>query len=139
MNPTYRSIFVARVAAALGAARAVESVHHTGVKGTIREVLIRDLFRPLLPADLGVGTGQIAASDGVLSPQQDVVIYSKDILPPALFEDTIGVFPVESVLATVEVKTTLTATELKSAHDAALMVQTYAYLHGGPNVTMSKK
>ena len=47
-----------------------------------------------------------------------------------LFEETIGIFPVESVLATVEVKTTLTAAELRSAYDNAKTIHGYSYLSG---------
>jgi hypothetical protein len=130
MNQHYHSIFVSRVAAALGAARAVSALTHRGVKGAVREVLIRELFRPLLPSDVGIGTGQIATSNGDLSPQQDVVIYDRRILPPVLFEAVLGVFPIEAVLATVEVKTTLTATEVASAHASASTIHTYQYLPG---------
>ena len=130
MNPAYRAIFVSRIATAIGAARATEGVTHTGVKGTIREILIRELFRPLLPSDVGVGTGQIATAVGELSPQQDVIIYNRRILPPVLFEETTGIFPVESVLAMVEVKTTLTAGELRSTYNNAKTIQHYTYLSG---------
>lgn len=131
MNAAYRAIFVSRIAAAIGAAKATADVTHTGVKGTIREILIRDLFRPLLPSDVGIGTGQIATAMGELSPQQDVIIYNRRILPPVLFEETTGIFPVESVLATVEVKTTLTSGELRAAYENAKTVQHYSYLSGG--------
>lgn len=133
MNDAYRSLFVSRIAAAIGAARATAAVTHTGVQGAIVEILIRDLFRPLLPADLGVGTGQIATFNDKLSPQQDIVIFDRRILPPVLFERTTGIFPVESVLATVEVKTTLTARELRSAHKAARTILGYSYLSGNRN------
>jgi Domain of unknown function (DUF6602) len=109
MNQHSHSIFVSRVVAALGAARAVSTLSHQGVKGAVREVLLRELFRPLLPRDMGVGTGQIATSSGDLSPQLDVIIYDRRILPPVLFEAVLGVFPIEAVLATIEVKTMLTA------------------------------
>jgi hypothetical protein len=134
MNEAYRSVFVSRVAAALGAANAVAAVAHKEVKGNIREVLLRDLFRPLLPSDVAVGTGQIATSRGDLSPQQDVVIYDRRILPPVLFESVIGVFPIESVLATVEVKTKLTAPELASTYEAAAAIHTYPYLSGQDDI-----
>jgi hypothetical protein len=133
MNAAYRSLFVSRVAAAIGAARAAAAVTQTGVKGTIREILVRDLFRPLLPSDLGIGTGQIATVNNELSPQQDVVIYDRRILPPVLFEETVGIFPVESVLAAIEVKTTLTAVELRAAHDNAKTLLGYSYLSGERN------
>jgi hypothetical protein len=130
MNSAYRSIFLSRIAAAIGAARATSEITHAGVKGAIREVLIRDLFRPLLPTDVGVGTGQIATSTGELSPQQDVIIYNRRILPPVLFEENVGIFPVESVLAIVEVKTTLTATELRSSYENAKVIQQFPYISG---------
>jgi len=133
MNKTYRSLFVSRVTGALAAANAAATVTHTGVKGLIREVLLRDLFRPLLPADLGVGTGQIATSNGNLSPEVDVVIYDRRILPPVLFENVIGLFPIESVLATVEIKSKLTATELTSAYKNAKEIHSYQYLSGEDN------
>ncbi len=146
MNPAYRAIFVSRIAAAIGAANATVGVTHPVVKGGIREILIRDLFRPLLPSNVGIGTGQIATVTGELSPQQDVVIYNRRILPPVLFEETTGIFPIESVLATVEVKTTLTAGELRSAYDAAKTIQSYSYLSGNeiqksgqPNIHNVKK
>lgn len=133
MNTIYRSLFVSRVAAAIGAAKEVATLTHTGVKGTIREILVRDLFRPLLPSDFGVGTGQIATAKNELSPQQDVVIYDRRILPPILFEKTVGIFPVESILATIEVKTKLTATELRTAYDSAKTIHSYSYLSGERN------
>ena len=135
MNDAYRALFVSRVASAIRAARAVNPVSHTVVKGSIREILLRDLFRPLLPSDLGIGTGQIATLDNHLSPQQDVVIYDRRILPPVLFEGTTGLFPVESVLAAVEVKTKLTAEELRTAHDNAAIVNGYTYYHGDEEST----
>jgi len=131
MNSAYRSIFLSRISGAIGAVKGTREVTHSGVKGTIHEVLIRELFRPLLPSDIGVGTGQIAASTGQLSPQQDVIIYNRRILPPVLFEENVGIFPVESVLAIVEVKTTLTATELRSSVESAKIIQQFPYLSGG--------
>jgi hypothetical protein len=73
----------------------------------------------LLPADLGVGTGFIVATDGRESTQQDVVLYDRSVLPPALYDQEAGLFPIESVLYTIEVKSVLTREELLGAHDAA--------------------
>ena len=68
----------ARVIGAIHSARAASSLTHQGVKGTALEILVRDLFRPLLPADIGVGTGQILdCASGRLSAQVDVVLYDK--------------------------------------------------------------
>jgi hypothetical protein len=35
------------------------AMSHPGVKGHLREIIIRDLLRPLLPADVGLGTGVV--------------------------------------------------------------------------------
>jgi hypothetical protein len=57
MNDLYHRLFRERIQYAIASARAVQPLEHSGVKGAIREVLIADLFRPLLPADIGVATG----------------------------------------------------------------------------------
>jgi hypothetical protein len=130
MHTAYRALLSSRVMSAVNDAKAVAAISHRGVRGRIREILVGELFRPLAPADIGVGTGQVISSAGDTSAEQDVVIYDRRVLPPALFQGDMGVFPIESVVATVEVKTTLTAQELKSAHDSATMIQTFPYSHG---------
>jgi hypothetical protein len=105
---------------AIASARAAADLEHAGVKGAIREVLIADLFRPLLPADIGAATGiLISAFDNKQSAQQDIVLFDRHVLPPLLFEQGPAIIPVESAFATVEVKSCLSATELKNAHDNA--------------------
>jgi len=67
----YKAVFRTRAVHALREAQAVAHLTHPGVKGKLREILIGDLFRPLLPADLGIGTGQIIeAKTGRLSREQ---------------------------------------------------------------------
>lgn len=131
MNEKYKAMFRLRVATAIAAAKAVAEITHPVVKGRIREILVGDMFRPLLPADLGVGTGHIVGSDGDISTEQDIVIYDRHILAPVLFgEGGLGLFPIECVLATVEVKTKMTATELRKAHDSAAAIHRFRYLPG---------
>ena len=120
MHTIYRNFFLARAQSAVAAARAATGVSHRGVKGEIREILVRDLFRPLLPADMGVGTGEIISHTGGVSTQQDILLYDRRILPPVLFEAGTGLFPIESVLYAIEVKSMLDAGELRSSHEAAM-------------------
>ena len=116
----YQSLVRARIASAIEQARQTSLLTHQGVKGAILETLIGQLFTPLLPADMGVGTGQIIESyGGELSNQIDIVLYDRSILPPILYDGKLGIFPIEAVLYTIEVKTTLTANELKTAHESA--------------------
>ena len=119
MNTVYREIIRARAEAAIGAARAVTGIGHTGLKGQLREIVIRDLLRPLFPSDIGLGTGVIITAANQQSQEQDVVVFDKSIVPPILLEGATGLFPIESVIYGIEIKSKLTATELKSSIDSA--------------------
>lgn len=127
----YKEIFRSRVKSAIDQARAATIVSHSGLKGEIVEILIRELFKPLLPSDVGVASGQIIEfHNDKLSTQQDIIIYDKSILPPILYEGTKGIIPIESVLYTIEIKTTLNSQELKNAHEAAKALHSFCYLPG---------
>lgn len=76
-------------------------------------------------------TGQIIDAYGSpISSQMDIILNDKSILPPVLIDDKVGLFPVESVLYTVEIKITLNAGELKGAYIAAKNLANYGYLPG---------
>lgn len=130
MNKAYRDLVLGRVANAVTNARALAPVPHAGLKGQLREAVVRDLVRPLLPPTVGIGQGQIVAHDGQISSQTDVILYDRRILPPVLFEDLNGVFPIEAVLATLEVKSVLNASELRRADEAARKLARFPYLPG---------
>jgi hypothetical protein len=130
MHPVYRDLILARVQAAIGAARAARGITHNGLLGEIREILLRDLFRPLLPTDAGLGSGQLVSHTGQTSKQTDVILYDRRILPPILFQESAGLFPVDCALNTIEVKSTLTAQELRSTHNAAEELLQLDYLNG---------
>lgn len=131
MNKLFRDLVVARIAAAVVEARAAAGVPHAGVKGQIREILIRELFRPLLPAAIGVGHGHIVSSvEGKISSEQDIVIYDQRLVPPVLYERSLGMFPLECTLATVEVKSRLTAQELRNADVKAAKLFDFQYQSG---------
>ena len=130
MNETYRNLYLAKISGAIAEANACSGIQHCGVKGRLREVLIRKLFRPLLPNDIGLGTGEVISASGQHSPEQDIVIYDRRILPPFVDDAATGVFPIESVLYTIEVKSVLDAGELQKAHDSASKVMDLPYLSG---------
>src|SRR6266851_1663236 len=131
MHPLYRNLMVERIRYAVAAARAAQKLEHAGVKGAIREVLIADLFRPLLPADIGVASGiLISAYDQAQSSQQDIILFDRRILPPILFEQGPAIVPIESALICFEIKSRLTATELRSAHEGAKTVRSLGLQSG---------
>jgi hypothetical protein len=125
----YPAILKAKVEAAVAMATAVKnapppaSTVHTGVQGQIREILVRELFRPLLPPDFGVGTGQLIDGCSNLSPETDIILFDRRLAPPMMLNESLGFFPIESCLFIVEVKTTLNPAELKNSHKAALRIK----------------
>lgn len=131
----YQALLRAKIKSAIEQARAASAFTHQGVKGTVLEILIGGLFKPLLPSDIGVGTGQIIdAYKSPMSGQIDIILFDRSILPPVLIDEKTGIFPIESVLYTIEVKTTLT-----SAHESAKRLAKFGYLPGLQNEAGKEK
>jgi hypothetical protein len=111
----FQSSMVAKAKAALLKAEMLRLENHSGIKGKLRELLVGELFQPVLPPEVRIGTGKLVSAEGASSPETDVILYAPAILPPVLFDDKNGYFPAESALYAIEVKSTLTAAELKRA------------------------
>ena len=88
---------------------------HNPTKGDVREGIVSDFLRKLLPACYGLGTGQVFSRDGRLSRQMDVVIY--DTMYSLVFQQAREklLIPCESVYGTVEIKTSLRTRDLQDA------------------------
>jgi hypothetical protein len=130
MNALYKELILIRAQAAMGGARAATLIDHPGLQGQLCEIVTRDLLRPLLPEYIGVGTGKVISAYDQKSLQQDIVIFDKSILPPFLFDGATGVFPIESVLFTIEIKAKLTSQQLKRAIDNAVQLSSLDILSG---------
>lgn len=83
----------------------------------------RELFRPLLPPDIGVGTGQLIDRCNNLSPETDIILFDRRLAPAMMLNESLGFFPIESCLFVVEVKTTLNPGQLNNSHKAALRIK----------------
>ncbi|MFM0717880.1 hypothetical protein PQQ73_16235 [Paraburkholderia strydomiana] len=129
MNTAIRSLVCARIRSAIAAADAVKHLQHSGLKGLMREILVRELLAPILPPTSGIGHGEIVDSYEAHSTQQDVVIYDKSIVPSVLLDATNGIFPIESAIYAIEVKSKIDAGQLKTVHDSAKQLS--GLLHDG--------
>lgn len=88
---------------------------HKGGKGEAREWIIREVIAPYLPARLAVtGSAEIISVDEQRSGQCDIVIYDRS-LPPLLDTEGHRLLAAESVAIVIEVKSSLTRTELRKA------------------------
>ena len=72
--------------------------------GKVREWVSGDLIAPMLPTGFEVASGKIVDYLGNQSSETDVIIHNPTVLPPILYTEKDGVFPVESSYYAMEVK-----------------------------------
>ncbi|MGC1375946.1 MAG: DUF6602 domain-containing protein [Anaerolineales bacterium] len=94
---------------------ALEVIHHDGDRGAEREDLLSELLTPLLPEKIGIGRGEIMATNGNWSKQEDLILYDKLNCPRLFVGSRSQIFPIESVATIIEVKTSLGTKEIQDA------------------------
>lgn len=114
-NELLRKNLIIKIKGAVEEANLASLINHAYLVGKIREIVVSDLFKPVLSDNFSIGSGKITDTNGLNSNETDVVIYSRKHIPPLMFSNDFGYYPKESVFATIEVKSKLTACEL---HDA---------------------
>lgn len=87
---------------------------HSGVKGTLNEILLHELIKDIIPIKYQITKGIIQDYTGKQSNESDIVIYNPEILPSCLFGNNLGITPAEAVNYVFEVKSALNAKELQS-------------------------
>ena len=90
-------------------------IEHMGLRGSSRENILREYIKQLLPQKFAVGNGIITDVNGTQSKHQDFFVYDAFNSPIFLHMESSCIIPVESVYATVEVKSTLTKETLKQS------------------------
>jgi hypothetical protein len=115
MNKLLRDRLLADIDRCLAEARNCSQLAHPGLVGKVRQILIEALLVPLLPDGFRIGTGKVTNSNGYLSAETDVIIYDRRSVPPVLYDEKHGLFPIESVYYVIEVKSTLGAAELEKS------------------------
>lgn len=94
---------------------------HSLHKGTPREAFIKEYLEGHLPSNVAIGTGEIIDANskpGQSRNQYDIVVYRRSY-PKLDFGGGISGFLIESVVATIEVKSNLTQAEFGKAASAA--------------------
>ena len=82
-------------------------IDHMGVRGSSREDVLKYYIKQLLPERFAVGNGVVTDVNGTQSKQQDFFVYDAFNSPVFLHTESSSIVPVESVYATIEVKSTL--------------------------------
>jgi uncharacterized protein DUF6602 len=91
---------------------------HALSKGEEREIPIQRFFRDHLPEAFGVAKGEAVDIGGRRGPQLDVMIFNKT-RNFAFYNGALKILPAEALLVSIEVKSSLTKSELESSLGAA--------------------
>ena len=86
-------------------------LEHSGNLGYVREHFITKFLQGFLPSMVKIGTGEIIDGNGGRSHQQDIILYRSDF-PVITSQTPINTYLVESVIATIEVKSDLSKKNL---------------------------
>lgn len=92
-----------------------KQIEHNGVKGTAREDLLKKYLRDLLPKKYSISSGIIIDFNQNQSKQQDFIIHDAFNCPSFFKTDSNTILPVESVYATIEIKSSLNYDTLKQS------------------------
>lgn len=87
-------------------------IQHQGEKGSSREEILLKYLRNYIPSKYQMNNGVLIDANGTQSRQQDLVIYDSFNSPLLINMDSTKMIPIESVYATIEVKSTLNKIEL---------------------------
>jgi hypothetical protein len=88
-------------------------VRHRGEQGRENEAAFARLLTSFVPQRLGVGTGLLIDSQGGSSRQLDIVLFERSDEPAVLAQTNQLLYPMESVVACIEVKTRLATSEIE--------------------------
>ena len=99
--------------------RSMGALKHKLTQGELKELRISEVLKPFLTSQFNIGNGLIVNRDGKESRQTDIIIYDNRIIPPVVEKQGKGVYPVESIVATISIRTTLGGDDVLEAEDAA--------------------
>ena len=112
MNPIHRAL-TARIAALVANSEEAGSVPHSATVGQLREQILIDFFRGLIPQSLSVTSGVICDASGEVSRQTDFIVKNDSLLPSMVMTNTLALVPIEAVYLTAEIKSKLTTQHLE--------------------------
>lgn len=113
-NKIFQDILKGDIQNLINESASINTINHQGLKGDIREYGLGKILEKYLPKDFAIGSGQIHDFEGTQSNETDLLIYNKHILPPIMFGESIGLYPLESCYYSIEAKTTSTAQEIQT-------------------------
>ncbi len=101
---------------------------HNLSKGMLREFFIKHVVKNLLPPLVEIGSGFVLDSKNKISKQIDIIIFDTRHSRFSIDENLPAYYPVEGVIATIEVKSELSRAELKIALENCFSVNNLTYI-----------
>src|SRR5690625_5765269 len=117
----------------LAKSKGYQTIEHNTTKGNLRETLLIEFFKKLIPPSLSISSGFICDCYGKISNQTDFIVYDKSILPSIFLDKNISMILCESVYLTAEIKTTLRKKDLKQISETREKLNTLK-LANNPNL-----
>ncbi|MBB4223958.1 DUF6602 domain-containing protein [Variovorax guangxiensis] len=114
-SPFYELIRARVIAAVDEANAAAKAMDHPALAGAIREIATRRLVAPFLTHSFKCGTGKAVDTLGNMTKQIDLLLYHTRYSPALMLNNELGLFPAECCKYAFEIKSRLTATEIRSA------------------------
>jgi hypothetical protein len=100
------------------------TIRHKGEKGRKREHGLGMFLREHLPERYGVATGEIIPFEGKMAaPQCDLIVYDRLTYPIIGKSSAVQQVPYESVYSVIEVKSQITAADLRSTSEKFLAIR----------------
>lgn len=90
-------------------------LRHSGEFGMYREKISYDFLKFIIPQKFSLGNGFIISNNDEVSTQCDIIIYDKSITPLIQSSEHQTFYPVETVVAVGEIKSTMSKNEFVTA------------------------
>lgn len=116
--PAFNNRFAAALSHFGTALLETSGIRHSGIKGSKREDTFRNFLIQRMPKRYGVASGEVVDQLNTAGPQLDALIF--DQTRDFSFSDgDVQVLPAEALLASIEVKSKLSADEIEKCCNAA--------------------
>ena len=116
MNPIQK-LLQTKIKCLINLSDGYNAIDHDATKGSLREGLLIDFFKSIIPIQLEVASGIICDAKGRSSRQTDFIVFNKQILPSIFLTNKIAVIPVDAVCLIAEIKTTLRTKDLNQVKE----------------------
>lgn len=117
MNPI-QQLIQARIDALIANSSGAGAVGHAGTTGSLRERLLIDFFKEMIPQHLSIASGIACDAVGRVSKQLDFMVKSEEVLPSMMLMDSVSIVPVDALYLVAEIKSTLTTEHLEEIAEA---------------------